>query len=143
MKDLSSLDCDVLVCGGGMAGAMAGVAAARDGARVILAERYGFLGGNATAGAVAQFNSWQTAAGRRVVAGMAQEVVDRLRSYGGAAEHEVFVMSTGHTMDRVPYAPEVLKLVLDDMVSEAGVQALLHANLLDVACADRLSLIHI
>ncbi len=137
MKDLSSLDCDVLVCGGGMAGAMAGVAAARDGARVILAERYGFLGGNATAGAVAQFNSWQTAAGRRVVAGMAQEVVDRLRSYGGAAEHEVFVMSTGHTMDRVPYAPEVLKLVLDDMVSEAGVQALLHANLLDVACADR------
>lgn len=137
MKDLSSLDCDVLVCGGGMAGAMAAVAAARDGARVILAERYGFLGGNATAGAVGQFNSWQTAAGRRVVAGMAQEVVDRLRRYGGAGEHEVFVMSTGHTMDRVPYAPEVLKLVLDDMVSEAGVQALLHANLLDVACVDR------
>ena len=137
MKDLSSLDCDVLVCGGGMAGTMAAVAAARDGARVVLAERYGFLGGNATAGAVAQFNSWQTAAGRRVVAGMAQEVVDRLRRYGGAGEHEVFVMSTGHTMDRVPYAPEVLKLVLDDMVSQAGVQALLHANLLDVSCADR------
>lgn len=137
MQDLSFLDCDVLVCGGGMAGAMAAVAAARDGARVILAERYGFLGGNATAGAVAQFNSWQTAAGRRVVAGMAQEVVDRLRSYGGAGEHEVFVMSTGHKMDRVSYAPEVLKLVLDDMVSQAGVQALLHANLLDVVCADR------
>jgi hypothetical protein len=137
MQDLSFLDCDVLVCGGGMAGAMAAVAAARDGARVILAERYGFLGGNATAGAVAQFNSWQTAAGRRVVAGIAQEVVDRLRSYGGAGEHEVFVMSTGHKMDRVSYAPEVLKLVLDDMVSQAGVQALLHANLLDVVCADR------
>lgn len=137
MQEMSSLDCDVLVCGGGMAGTVAAVAAARHGARVILAERYGFLGGNATAGAVAQFNSWQTAAGRRVVSGMAQEVVDRLQSYGGAGEHEVFVMSTGHTMDRVAYAPEVLKLVLDDMVSEAGVQPLLHASLLDVRCTDR------
>lgn len=137
VKDFSFLDCDVLVCGGGIAGTVAAVAAARHGARVILVERYGFLGGNATAGAVAQFNSWQTAAGRRVVAGMAQEVVDRLRSYDGAGAHEVFVMSTGHTMDRVAYAPEVLKLVLDDMVSEAGVQPLLHANLLDVSCAGR------
>ena len=123
---------DVLVCGGGLAGTMAAVAAARQGAKVLLVERYGFLGGNATGGAVAQFNSWQTAAGRRVVAGMASEVVDRLRRYGAAGEHQVFTMSTGHRMDRVEYAPEVLKLVLDDMVGDAGVQPLLHANLLDV-----------
>lgn len=137
MKNLFSLDCDVLVCGGGVAGTMAAVAAARHGAQVILVERYGFLGGNATAGAVAQFNSWQTASGRCVVAGLAQEVVMRLRDYGGAGGHEVFVMSTGHKMDRVAYAPEVLKLVLDDMLVEAGVQLLLHANLFDVACADQ------
>lgn len=137
MTHPTSFDCDVLVCGGGVAGTIAAVAAARNGSRVILAERYGFLGGNATAGAVAQFNSWQTAAGRRVVAGMAQEVVDRLRDYGGAGEHEVFVMSTGHMMDRVSYAPEVLKLVLDDMVSEAGVRPLLHASLLDINLAGR------
>jgi hypothetical protein len=127
------LDADVLVCGGGVAGTMAAVAAARHGARVLLVERYGFLGGNATAGAVAQFNSWQTAAGRRVVAGLASEVVDRLRRYGAAGEHHTFVMSTGHKMDRVEYAPEVLKLVLDDMIVEAGVQPLLHTTLLDVA----------
>lgn len=126
------LSCDVLVCGGGVAGTMAAVATARQGARVVLAERYGFLGGNATAGAVAQFNSWQTAAGRRVVAGLANEVVERLRRYGAAREHEVFTMSTGHRMDRVEYAPEVLKLVLDDMAAEAGVQLLLHTSLLDV-----------
>jgi len=126
------MQADVLVCGGGVAGAMAAVAAGRRGARVLLLERYGFLGGNATAGAVAQFNSWQTAGGRRVVAGLAQEVVERLRAYGAAAAHEVFVMSTGHRMDRVEYAPEVLKLVLDDMATEAGVQLLLHASLLDV-----------
>lgn len=129
---MQTLDVDVLVCGAGVAGTMAAVAAARAGARVLLLERYGFLGGNATAGAVAQFNSWQTANGRRVVAGLAQEVVDRLRIYGAAAAHETFVMSTGHRMDRVEYAPEVLKLVLDDMVSDAGVEPLLHASLLDV-----------
>ena len=113
----SILSCDVFVCGGGVAGTMAAVAAARHGAHVILAERYGFLGGNATAGAVGQFNSWQTASGRKVVAGLADEVVERLRRYGAAGEHQVFVMSTGHKMDRVEYSPEILKLVLDDMVS--------------------------
>jgi hypothetical protein len=137
MNSNSLLSCDVFVCGGGVAGTMAAVAAARHGAHVILAERYGFLGGNATAGAVGQFNSWQTANGRKVVAGLADEVVQRLRRYGAAAEHQVFVMSTGHKMDRVEYAPEVLKLVLDDMVSEAGVQPLLHAQLLGVDCGGR------
>jgi len=132
-----AIDTDVLVCGGGMAGVAAAVAAARGGARVVLMERYGFLGGNATAGAVAQFNSWQTANGRRVVAGVADEVVRRLRQYGGAGEHHTFVMSTGHRMDRVEYAPEILKLALDDIVSDAGVLPLFHASLLDVQCDGR------
>ncbi|MEY2617725.1 MAG: hypothetical protein RL522_727 [Pseudomonadota bacterium] len=137
LKPAVSLDCDVLVCGAGVAGTMAAIAAARHGARTLLVERYGFLGGNATAGAVGQFNSWQTGAGRRVIAGLADEVVTRLRTYEAAGAHEVFVMSSGHRMDRVAYAPEILKLVLDDMVTEAGVQSLLHAQLLDLVCADR------
>lgn len=123
------MDVDLVVVGGGVAGCMAAVAAAREGARVVLVERYGFLGGNATAGAVAQFNSWQTAAGRRVVAGLADEVVQALRAIGGAAAHEVFTMSTGHRMDRVVYAPELLKVVLDRLLLQAGVQPLLHAQL--------------
>jgi FAD dependent oxidoreductase len=132
-----TLEADVLVCGGGIAGTMAAVAASRNGAEVLLVERYGFLGGNATAGAVAQFNSWQTAAGRRVVAGLAAEVVARLRKLEGAGEHQTFVMSNGHKMDRVEYAPEILKLVLDEMVTGAGVRPLLHASLLDVSCDGR------
>jgi len=144
MPGIPTLQADVLVCGAGVAGTMAAVAAARQGAHVVLLERYGFLGGNATAGAVAQFNSWQTAGGRRVVAGLAQEVVARLRHYGAAGAHEVFVMSTGHRMDRVRYAPEVLKLVLDDMVTQAGVQPLLHAVLLDVVrSGERIDTVHI
>jgi hypothetical protein len=132
-----TVEADVVVCGGGVAGTMAAVAAARQGASVVLVERYGFLGGNATAGAVAQFNSWQTGNGRTVVAGLADEVVARLRLYGAARAHERFMMSTGHHMDRVEYAPEVLKLVLDDMVAEAGVRPLLHTTLLDVASDGR------
>lgn len=137
MDPAQALTCDVLVCGGGVAGCMAAVAAARQGADVALIERYGFLGGNATAGAVAQFNSWQTASGRTVVAGLAREVVQRLNAHDGARPHERFVMSTGHAMDRVEYAPEVLKLVLDELLLEAGVRPLLHTNLLDVASAGR------
>ena len=125
---------DVLVCGGGIAGTIAAVAAARQGAAVLLVERYGFLGGNATGGAVAQFNSWQTVSGRRVVAGLADEVVERLHAYQAAGAHQVFTMSTGHRMDRVEYAPEMLKLVLDDLVTDAGVQPMLHANVCDVVC---------
>lgn len=131
------LSADVAVCGGGVAGTMAAIAAARRGASVVLVERYGFLGGNATAGAVAQFNSWQTGNGRRVVAGLADEVVSRLSKYGGAGVHHTFVMSTGHRMDRIEYAPEVLKLVLDEMVVEAGVRPLLHASILGVTCQGR------
>jgi hypothetical protein len=137
LQATTTLEADVLVCGGGVAGTTAAVAASRNGADVLLVERYGFLGGNATAGAVAQFNSWQTAAGRRVVAGLADEVVGRLRELGAAGAHETFVMSNGHKMDRVAYAPETLKLVFDEMVAEAGVRPLLHAAVLDVSCDGR------
>ena len=132
------MEVDIAVCGGGLAGVMAATQAARSGARVVLVERYGFLGGNATAGAVAQFNCWQTGNGRRVIAGLANEVVLRLRQYDAAGEHQTFVMSTGHRMDRIEYAPEVLKLVLDDLLLDADVQPLLHSSLLDVGAEGRM-----
>jgi hypothetical protein len=130
------LNTELLVCGGGLAGTLSAVAAARCGAEVTLAERNAFLGGNATAGAVGQFNGWETASGRRVIAGLAQELVDRLRHYGGARDHERFVMSNGHVMDRVEYSPELLKLVLDDMVRAAGVEVLFHASVQGVETDD-------
>lgn len=118
---------DVLVCGGGMAGTIAATAAGLAGANTVLIERNGFLGGNATAGAVAQFNSWQTASGRPVIGGLAKEVVSRLRGISGAGEHMTWTMSTGHIMDRVEYSPELLKVVLDELVSSAKVNVLFNS----------------
>lgn len=128
----SSLGVDVLVCGGGMAGSIAAIAAARAGADTLLVERYGFLGGSATAAAVGQFVGWQTAAGRQVVHGIAEELVQRLVAVGAAIPHSRFIMSTGHRMDRVQYDPELLKCVLDDMVDEAGARVLFHVTPTDV-----------
>lgn len=130
---MNPIDCDVLASGGGMAGTVAAIAAARQGARTVLFERHGFLGGAATAGAVGQFVGWETRAGRRVIAGLAEEIVQRLQAMGGSSGHGHFVMSTGHRMDRVEYDTEILKVVLDEMVHEAGVRVLLHSQLAQVS----------
>src|ERR687893_2131430 len=102
---------DVLVCGGGMAGTVAAVAAARNGARVLLVERWGFLGGSATAGAVGQFVGWETAAGRQVIHGLAEEVVQRLERHGGPGGPTPLIMFPRHPMDQGSYDPRRLELV--------------------------------
>lgn len=123
------LRAEVLVLGGGMAGTVAAIAAARAGAATLLVERWGFLGGAATAAAVGQFVGWETESGRRVIAGIAEEIVRRLVALGASDGHTRFRMSTGHMMDRVQYDPELLKAVLDDLAREAGVTLLFHAML--------------
>src|ERR671939_94065 len=69
--------CDVLVVGGGPAGFAAAVAAARDGADVVLAERYGHLGGLATGGLVFWIDRMTDWDGHLVVAGIGQELMAR------------------------------------------------------------------
>lgn len=128
---------DVFVGGGGVAGVCAAVAAAREGASVLIAERHGFFGGSATAAAVGQFVGWGTASGRRVTRGMAHEIVERLVAAGGASGYGWFVMSTGHRMDRVEYDTEILKAVFDEMIREAGVRVLFHASVAGVRRRDR------
>lgn len=118
---------DVLVAGGGMAGVCAAIASARAGASTVLLERIGFLGGAATAAAVVQFMGWKTAGGEQIIRGIAQEIADRLVAAGGSPGFDWFTMSTGLKMDRLEFDPEVLKLVLDEMVIEAGVVPLFHS----------------
>jgi hypothetical protein len=73
---------DVVVVGGGTTGIAAAVAAAREGARVLLIDALGFLGGNSAA--IPAWLGFHDLAGRRVVAGIAQEVVELLQREGAA-----------------------------------------------------------
>lgn len=109
---------DVVVAGGGMAGVSAALAAADAGADVILAERYGFLGGTATASAVAGFQAGPDVEGKPVIRGIYEEIRSRMRALGD--------MEIGHRFD-----PETLKLVLFDLCAERGVRLLLHVFLCD------------
>src|SRR6516164_5655503 len=71
-------DCDVLVVGGGPAGTTAAIAAARVGADVVLIERYNHLGGLSTGGLVIWIDRMTDWSGRRVIEGIAAELLDRL-----------------------------------------------------------------
>jgi 2-polyprenyl-6-methoxyphenol hydroxylase-like FAD-dependent oxidoreductase len=135
----------VLVVGGGPAGVAAAVAAARNGADTTLVERYNHLGGMATGGLVILIPHMSAGTAEQEVAGICQEIVDRLDAIGGArhpdrkllgsADTEVigklkhyhdFVVD-GRVRMSVIVDPELLKCVLNDMVEEAGVKLYLHS----------------
>jgi hypothetical protein len=119
------IDTEVLVVGGGVAGVCAATAAARAGARTTLVERNGFLGG--AAAAVNQFMGFRNAAGRQVIAGLGQEIVDRLVAQGGSNGPDWGMLSTGLMMDRVMFDPDILKVVLDELLLDAGVTPLFNS----------------
>ena len=122
-------DCDVLVVGGGSAGSSAAIAAARQGANVILLERYGFLGGTGTA-VLDTFYGFFTPGKleKKVVGGIADEVIAGLARRGVLLKRpNTYGAGSGLTYD-----PEVLKIVWDELVSGAGVRVLFHSYFSDV-----------
>jgi glycine/D-amino acid oxidase-like deaminating enzyme len=115
---------DVLVVGAGSAGTTAAIAAARTGARTLLVDRFGFLGGTSTA-VLDTFYAFFTPGERpqKVVSGIPDEVVGRLTERGMAFERpNTYGAGTGITYD-----PEELKLVWDELAAEARVMTLLHS----------------
>ena len=119
-----SNDVDVLVIGAGSAGTTAAIAAARSGARTLLVDRFGFLGGTSTA-VLDTFYAFYTpgTTPHKVVSGIPDEVVGRLTERGMAFERpNTYGAGTGITYD-----PESLKRVWDELTAEAGVALLLHA----------------
>ena len=79
-------EADVLVVGGGPAGLCAAVSAARNGAKVVLMERYGYLGGMATGGYVLLLDCLCDGKGNVVIKGLVEELVERLRKVNGIIE---------------------------------------------------------
>ncbi len=114
-------DYDVVVCGGGPAGFIAAVAAAREGAKTAVVEQYGFFGGMATAGFVNPISVFSYN-GEQVTGGIPWEFIQRLKMSGGA-----FVEAP---LANVAFEPEHYKLVAQRMVLEAGVDMYMHSYII-------------
>ena len=149
-KEATKVSTDVLVVGGGTAGFVAAIAAARNGARVILAEQYDHLGGTHSGGMVHMIRSMRHMRAPRdigekrvmmagyessyddqqVVFSIAQEYLDRMieakSAWGGK----------GQATARQTFDPEMAKWVIEQMVLEAGVEVWFYAQATDVVLAE-------
>ncbi len=123
---------DVLVIGGGPAGIAASLAAARLGASVLLIEQTGTLGGMGTSGLVPGFCPMGD--GKRViVGGIGREIVDRLRAAGWTGPGD----RPGRWSGWIPFQVESLKLLYDQMITEAGITLRFLTTLVDVVTEGR------
>lgn len=118
---------DVIVAGGGPAGCTAATAAAREGARTLLLEMSGALGGMGTLGLVPWFCGYMD--GERILSrGLAERVrqglEDGMPCYRKGLEKNPLVAP--------PIDPELLKRIYDEMVTEAGAQVRFHSQLCGV-----------
>jgi hypothetical protein len=148
-------EADVVVIGGGPGGIASAISAARMGAKTVLVERYGHLGGMATGGLVNILPNLSDISGKQHIFGLVQEIIDRLKARNaaffpkkedwGTTDRKVIESYLDANMgwfyvrqdpniggnERVLYTavvdPEVLKDELNDMVLEAGVHLLLHS----------------
>jgi len=136
---------EVIVVGGGPAGIAAAIAAARNGANTLLVEQYGFLGGMATAGLVGPLMTCYDIDGQeRIIAGIFQELVDRLVATGAAIDPASLkgfspysaYLTYGH-QHVTPFDPEALKVVAQEMVLEAGAEIRFHTFFVDSLVQDR------
>ena len=117
---------DVVVLGGGPAGIAAAAAAARHGARTLLVERYGFLGGMGTAAGVTNFCGLHANVHGEIVQmvhGIADDLLARMRELGGLSEpHLIFGRIHAQAYDTAAF-----KCAADTLLLDAGVDLLFHA----------------
>jgi hypothetical protein len=126
---------DVLVAGGGPAGSAAAVSAARLGAKVLLVEAMGCLGGMGTSGLVSTFGPVSDGK-RMLVGGFMKELVESMFQRGALGPHVVPEFIYSQLNRWVPFKPEALKRILDEMMQDAGVDVRFFTRLIDAEAKD-------
>ena len=123
---------DVIVVGGGTSGVVSAIASARNGAKTLLVEQYGFLGGSANYGF--PFLAFFSGNGEKVVDGLGEEIVQRLVQEGGCMGHmrggKWRTDDDNYEFSLTPYEHEIYKYVAQEMVLEHGVEISFHSSLL-------------
>lgn len=124
---------DVVVAGGGVSGCAAAIAAARNGAGVLVVEENGYLGGTLTGCGVGPMMTFH-AGEKQVIRGIMQEIVEELVRRGDSPGH---VKDTKQYISYLtPFGAEGLKRVLDDLLTRAGCELLFHTFVGGVECRD-------
>ncbi|MDP3753155.1 MAG: FAD-dependent oxidoreductase [Polaromonas sp.] len=128
---------DVVVVGGGPAGLAASVSAAKHGARTLLVERYGFLGGMGTAGGVTNFAGLygrKNGAMQQVVHGVVDDLLARIDALGGLNAPQDGMQGRIRVRS---YDVSAYKCAADQLLVASGVQLLFHAWAAAVVMQDR------
>lgn len=132
---MQTLNYDVVVVGAGSAGVASALASSRTGSKTLLVERKACFGGEATNSWVSAYCGFYTKGEvpTQCVKGIGDEVLTRLKEYG---EDVNYVVNPSTKNASVRFHPEVVKLVLDDMMMESSVDCRLCTSLIDVEVVD-------
>jgi len=125
-------ECDVLVVGGGTAGTVAAIQSGRAGARTLLVEKNGMLGGTMTVAGVnypALFYAW----GRQVIAGIGWELVTATLAETGGGLPDFGDTQLPHWRHHIRIDKAIFAALADQAVLDAGVELLLHSMIAGAA----------
>ena len=120
-------DYDVVVAGGGPAGIAAALSAGRTGRKVLLIERYGFLGGAGTAAGLSTFcglHSVVYGEHVRTTRGLVDDLLARMEQLDGLNEPHLTI---GDRITALSYDISAYKIAAEELLIEAGVEILYHA----------------